>query len=59
MLLLAYGSIVAAYVFTIVEGFWLPDVMNVLEHAAYACAGVLAFFTMLAYSRRAGRVSGE
>lgn len=29
-----------AHVFTILEGYLLPDVLNALEHVMYACSGV-------------------
>lgn len=36
-----YLAIIAAYVFTIVEGFWIEGVFNALEHLSYTVAGVL------------------
>ena len=34
------GCIVAAYVFTVVEGLFWPVVFDTLEHLSYAAAGV-------------------
>ena len=35
-----YLTVVAGYVFTIVEGYWLYDLFNTLEHVAYSLGGV-------------------
>ncbi len=35
-----YLSIVTGFVFTVIEGYILPDAFNVLEHLAYATGGV-------------------
>jgi hypothetical protein len=35
-----YLAMMAGYVFTIVEGYYSPDVFNLLEHSAYALAGI-------------------
>ncbi len=51
LLFVAYASIVAAYVFTIAEGFFWYDVMNLLEHLSYAVAGVLALTALVDYRR--------
>ncbi len=52
LLLFSYSCIVAGYVFTIAEGFFWFDVMNVLEHASYSAAGVTAVFALLVDSPR-------
>lgn len=41
-LLLAFACVFAGWVFTVAEDFALPDLLNYLEHAAYA-AGALLF----------------
>ena len=49
-----YLSVVAGYVFTIVEGYWLYDLFNILEHLAYAVGGVwfaMGGLTLLRRSR--------
>lgn len=51
LLFVAYGSIVAGYVFTIAEGFFWYDLMNLMEHASYAVAGVLAVIALADYRR--------
>ncbi|MBU0514568.1 MAG: hypothetical protein KJ621_07315 [Proteobacteria bacterium] len=38
----AYLALLGGYVFTVVEGVWLADFFNLLEHLGYAVAG-LAF----------------
>lgn len=43
----AYGSMVAAFVFTIAEGFFAPEALNFLEHLALAVAGLLFVRYML------------
>ena len=53
-LLVTYAAIVCGYVFTIAEGFFLADAMNLLEHASYAVAGVLALVAVLDYQRHRG-----
>lgn len=50
-LLVIYAAMVCGYVFTIAEGFFLADVMNLLEHASYAVAGVLALVAVVDYER--------
>ena len=47
----AFGSMLWAYVFTIAEGFALPDLFNMLEHLGYAAAG-LAFVALVLQFRR-------
>lgn len=47
---IAVAAIYAAGVFTIVESFVLPDVMNALQHLSYGVAGVAA--TLAAYGSR-------
>lgn len=36
----AYAVMMCAYVFTIVEGYYAPDVFNMLEHFSYALSGL-------------------
>lgn len=38
--LVGVGFLLGAYVFTIAEGFVLPDLLNALEHLCLAAAGV-------------------
>lgn len=38
------AAMYSSYVLTIVEGFFLPDFLNALQHLAYAVAGVAAVF---------------
>lgn len=38
--LLGYLAMMTAYVFTVVEGYVAPDLINLLEHASYAIAGL-------------------
>lgn len=47
------GSIYASYVFTIVEGFLLPDLLNLLQHTMYGVAGVAAAVGAFATQRSA------
>ncbi|MBF4509355.1 MAG: hypothetical protein ISP10_02575 [Aeromicrobium sp.] len=47
-----YLSVVAGYVFTIVEGYWLYDLFNALEHLAYTVSGVWFAMGGLALLRR-------
>jgi phosphoglycerol transferase MdoB-like AlkP superfamily enzyme len=35
-----YVAMLAGYVFTVVEGYYAPDVFNLLEHCSYALAGI-------------------
>lgn len=41
LFIIGYFGVVAGFVFTIVEGYWLPDVFNALEHLSYGAAGVV------------------
>lgn len=34
------GAMILAFVFTILEGYYAPEVFNTLEHAMYAASGV-------------------
>jgi len=54
----AFGAMLWSYVFTIAEGFVLPDLFNLFEHLGYAVAG-LAFAIMLAQFASAMRAMGE
>jgi hypothetical protein len=38
--LFGYLAMMSGYVFTVVEGYYSPDLFNFLEHAAYALAGI-------------------
>jgi len=51
LILGAFGTIAAGYVFTIIEGFALPDLFNTLEHASHAVAGVLTLVVLVNYGR--------
>ncbi|MDO8916172.1 MAG: hypothetical protein Q7W16_08845 [Coriobacteriia bacterium] len=35
-----YLAVIAGYVFTVVEGYFAPDLFNTLEHVSYAVGGV-------------------
>ncbi|MHB1342113.1 MAG: hypothetical protein ACYC77_03740 [Coriobacteriia bacterium] len=53
-----FVAIVVGYVFTILEEFVLPEALNVIEHSAYAVAGVLAVLALL-QSRRSQSGGGR
>lgn len=50
-MLATMGSIIAGNTFTVIEGFVLPDLFNVLEHASFAIAGVFVFAALLSLRR--------
>ena len=52
LILVAFGSILFGYTVTILEGFFWERVLNTLEHAAYAAAGVFTLLAILSYLRR-------
>ncbi|NTU71479.1 MAG: hypothetical protein HGB10_06635 [Coriobacteriia bacterium] len=54
----AFAAMICGYTFTILEGFWLSDVFNLLEHASYAVAGV-AFLVGIVRLRRSMGPGGE
>lgn len=37
----AYAAMACAYTTTVIEGYALPDLLNLVEHSALAVAGVL------------------
>lgn len=48
-LLAGFGAALAGWVLTVAEGFVLPQIVNALEHLAYATSsGLLAIWTWLA-----------
>jgi hypothetical protein len=47
----AFGAMLGAYIFTIAEGFALPDVFNMLEHLCYAAAGISFVMLVLQFGR--------
>lgn len=51
----AYGAMMCAFVLTIAEGFWAPELLNLLEHIALAVAGGLAVRYMLILRTAGGR----
>jgi len=51
-------SLTAAYVLTVVEGFAAEELMNALEHAAYAVAGVAFALSARTMSRFWSRQGG-
>ena len=56
----AYLAISSAFVFTVLEGFMLPDAFNLLEHASYAAGGIclaIAVRTFTMSVRREARIS--
>ena len=56
MLGLAYVGLLVAWTATVLEGFWLPTILNFVEHACYAVSTIL----VAAWCRRAasGRQRG-
>lgn len=38
----SYAAMMCAYVFTVLEGYYLPDAFNLLEHVSLAASGLLA-----------------
>jgi len=46
-----FAAIVVGYVLTILEGVVLPEALNVLEHSAYAVAGIMAVLALLQFRR--------
>jgi TRAP-type uncharacterized transport system fused permease subunit len=49
-----FAAIVAAYVFTVVEGVWLKETFNFLEHLSYMVAGVCFFLACRDLARGGG-----
>lgn len=47
----AIGAMFGAYIFTVAEGFFLPDLFNLIEHVCYAVAGVAFVVTLRQLSR--------
>jgi hypothetical protein len=47
----ALGAMLCGYVFTIAEGFALPDLFNMIEHIAYAVAGIAFLLMALQFAR--------
>lgn len=41
-LLLSYSALLAGWTLTLIEGFFLPDLMNALEHGCYMASSVAA-----------------
>ena len=41
MFLLAFLVLVAGWMLTVLEGFFLPDLLNLLEHLCYAASTIL------------------
>jgi len=37
----AFSAMLCAYITTILEGFFWPDIFNLIEHASLAAAGIL------------------
>lgn len=52
-LVASYVAMVCAYVLTVAEGYVLPDLMNTLEHCAYAVSGLTLAVAMHGLSRDA------
>ncbi len=40
----AYQLLLAAWVFTVLEGFFFTETFNIMEHLCYACSTVLLAF---------------
>ena len=56
ILAVGFGCLTAAFVFTVVEGFFLHDPFNLLEHASYALSACcVAFWCRRVFDRRAAR----
>lgn len=50
ILVACYSLLVVGWVFTILEGFFAPDTLNVIEHICYTIASVLlAIWCILVY----------
>jgi len=56
LLIAGYLALAVAYVATIAEGYWAPDLLNAVEHALYAASGILfaAGLVRLAVASRRG-----
>ena len=53
VLVAAFCVLLAAYVLTVLEGFFLGDLLNFLEHACYAGSSVLiALWCMKVFKRK-------
>lgn len=52
-LVVSYVAMICAYVLTVAEGYVLPELMNILEHCAYALSGVALAAAMYLLSRDA------
>jgi hypothetical protein len=50
-LIAAYCCVLLSNTFTVVEGFWLPDVFNLLEHLAYLGASICVLAGVHYYAR--------
>jgi len=50
-LVASYAAMICAYVLTVAEGYVLPELMNVLEHVAYALSGIALAVAMYFLSR--------
>lgn len=48
---MAFLAMIVGYVVTIIEGFVLPDLLNVIEHIAYAVGGVMGTLALLEFKR--------
>lgn len=54
LLYAAFTCILSGYVCTVAEGVFLPDLLNLLEHLAYAAAGCLFLAYVLLLRGRQG-----
>jgi hypothetical protein len=45
--MLSVIAVYASYVFTVLEEFWYPDLINTAQHLALAVAGILALVATL------------
>jgi hypothetical protein len=52
---LGFSVMLLAYAVTIAEGFFLPDVLDVVEHALYATSGICFLAGLLRVVSRQGR----
>lgn len=51
---IALGLMAMGYVSTILEGFFLPDFFNLMEHASYGFAGLVFVWLLLSCRRLLG-----
>lgn len=55
----SYLAMVCGYIFTIAEGYAYAEAFNVLEHSAYAAAGIFLAAAMFRFWREGERLVGR